>query len=1115
VSQPRDDSSGMSAKDKRALLAEKLKERARAATLELPLSRGQEALWLIHQLTPESPAYHVIFAAEIESPVDAEALRGSFQTLVDRHLALRSRFPSRDGKPFTIIDKSRKVPFELINASAWTRSETLEAIRKETERPFDLENGPILRVRLYERRPEEFYLAATFHHIAMDGWSLWICLSEIRELYGARIADREPVLPPIEHDFRYYLRRQKELLSSDEGGRLRTFWLETLEGHVEPLALPHPKKRAREQRRLGESHRFELRPESTAALKSLLQAEGATLQMALATLFQMLLARYADQQEFFIGTLSSGRSRTELENIVGYLANPLVLRAHIEEDATFRKLLRDARSTMLDAFDHQDYPFPMLVDELAPGRSESHSPLFQVLFVFEKAQQLEEEGISSFILGREGSTMALGDLSLKALPFTAQHEGQFDLILLFAEVDGAISGYFDYDVDLFDATTIQRFAGHFQQLVDSATRAPDVEVSGLELLTAAEKHALGEWNDTRADEPWIGFPQRFEAHVERDPDAIAVVVNGETALSYGELNRRSNQLAHHLIDQGVRTDTIVGLSLERSVDLIVGMLGILKSGGSFLPLDASYPRERVDFMMKDSGIALLVTSETLLPKLPEFSGTIIRVDADGERIGERAVHDPGPARTEDLAYIIYTSGSTGQPKGVMVDHRGLSMLSLEQQRHFGVGPGWRCLQFASISFDAAVFDTVMALASGGSLHLGSSDTLLPGEPLLAKLRDEAINIVTLPPSALMNVPTASLPDLRVITVAGEACPSELVERWAPGRRFFNLYGPTESTIWATFEACEASDATPGIGTPIRNTQAYVLDSNQRPVPVGIPGELYLGGSALARGYLDRPELTAERFLEDPFSSEPSARMYRTGDRVKRREDGALDYLGRLDFQVKIRGFRIELGEVEAVVLEHDGVTETIVVAPEEELSGRRLVCYVIAHQDGLDTTALREHLQNRLPEYMVPSAFVVLEGWPITANGKIDRNALPRPSRELPGDAPRASPTGDTEEKIAAVWCEVLDIEDVGVDDNFFEIGGNSLLLARVNAKLKETVDPNVAVLDMFKHPTIKTLAAHLEGESAAPSTATEEDHARALTAGQQRLREQRARRRGRKKKTP
>jgi amino acid adenylation domain-containing protein len=1095
--------------DRRKQLLEALVGRTKGP--ERPLSAGQRALWFLHAMAPESPAFNIAFAARIVSPLDAAALERAFQGLVDRRRALRAHFPAEHGEPRQVIRETLAVPFELTDAATWSEQRLQEEVVREARRPFALEKGPLLRVSLLTRSREESCLVLTFHHIVADGWSLWLCLSELGELYQAARLGVPPELPPVGGDLDDYLSWQARVLGGREGKRLRAYWKEGLGGELPVLAVPLDKVRPPVPRFRGASHRFGLSVALTERLKQLGHEVGASLQMAVLAVFEMLLHRYTGQSDFVIGAMASGRSRAELDDVVGYLANPLALRARVLSDDDSRTVLRRVREALLDALDHQDYPFPLVVEDVGPYRDPSRSPLFQVLFAFEKPQRLERDGAAAFVLGEPGGRMELGGLLLETLPIAAQQEGQFDLTLVAVEVDGRLSLSFDYCTDLFEEATIARMAGHFLTLVESVVSRPGEVVGTLPLLTADERTRIREWNDTEA--PIVGdcVHHLFEERAARDPGAVAAVFEG-ARLTYDELDARANRLAHLLRRQGVAPDRLVGLCAERSLELVVGLLGILKAGGAFVPLDPTYPDERLRFMLEDSRVSVLLGQGTILDRLDNSRFARIPLD-------DPAIPDAHPAEApavdvspDHLAYLIYTSGSTGRPKGVLIEHRGLVNVAREQQRFFGVGPGSRVLQFASLSFDAAVFEIVMALCSGAALHLGSRESLLPGPPLLEKLHSERISVVTLPPSALLNVPVADLPGLATVTVAGEACPAEVVARWGKNRRFFNLYGPTEATIWATAVECREGAGTPTIGRPIANTETYVLDARLQPVPVGIPGELYLGGVGLARGYMNQPELTASRFVRHPFSDAPGARLYRTGDLVRRLESGELDYLGRTDFQVKLRGFRIELGEIEAVLAQHPDVNEAVVLAREDDPGDRRLAAYVVAApKRRITPAALRGHLRSRLPDFMVPAAFVLLDTLPKTPGGKVDRRALPRPEGRFDDEDGEGPPADTLEQRLAAIWQQVLRVERVGLHDNFFDLGGNSLLLAQLHARLGEAELRVPSLIDLFRFPTVSALAAQMRGDggSVEGTGTSARERGEALLTGQDRLREQQARRRG------
>jgi amino acid adenylation domain-containing protein len=1091
------------------------------ASATRPLSPGQRALWLLHQIAPASSAYNIAFTARVVSPVDAGALRRAFQGLIDRHDALRTLFPAVQGEPSRLVLGVLDAPLDVVDASSWSADAVLDEIARETKRPFDLATGPLLRIRLYTRERSLAFLTATFHHIVMDGWSLWVCLSEVAELYRAALLNEPPQLTAAVNDDGGRARWQGEMATSAEGARHLAYWKQHLGDDVPVLNLPTDRARPAIPRYRGASENFRIGRGTTEHLKRLARGGRATPQMTMLALLGALLQRYSGQESLMIGYLSSGRSRPELESIVGYLGNLLPLRLRLPPASTFGEALKRTRDTLLASLDHEDYPFSLLVDRVSADREPSRSPLFQVLFVYEKPQLLESEYVASFIAGMPGARMSLGDLQLESLAFPVQQEGQFDLTLMVVEVNGELCFTIDYNTDLFDGSTIRRMGGHLQTLAESAAGDPDRAVATLPMLSSGERGQLRAWNDVRAGHGAGCVHAMIEAHAAAHPDALAVA-SGDARLTYQQLDARATDLARDLRRAGVTTGTVVGLLFERSsIDLVVGMLGVLKAGGAFLPLDRSHPPDRLSFMLRDSGAPVLLTESALVDLIPSFAGCTMTVKGlsttEDTEDTEGSLYLPSSASSassvwrvapDDLAYIIYTSGSTGRPKGVQLAHRGLWNVAREQQRVFGPGPGTRVLQFASLSFDACVFETVMALGSGASLHLASRESLLPGLPLLQTLKSEGITNLTIPPSALANLPLDPLPALDTLMVAGEACPPELVARWAPGRRFFNLYGPTEATIWSTCAECTDGARLPPIGVPIANTQAYVLDANLQELPVGVPGELHLGGVGLARGYINQPELAADRFIRSPFASDPRERLYRTGDIVRRAEDGQLHYLGRVDTQVKLRGFRIELGEIEAALGRHPDVKQAVALVRDDPDTNRRLVGYVEASRP-IAASALKKFLHAHVPDYMVPAVFVVMDEFPLNTSGKVDRGALPVPDPARQVDEAYAPPTGEIQQRIADVWHEVLRVDRVGADDNFFDLGGNSLLVARVHARLAEIEPSALSIVDMFQFPTVRQLANHLMRDSRADdANRAAAGRGDALVAGRARLREQ-ARRRG------
>ncbi|HWW75721.1 MAG TPA: amino acid adenylation domain-containing protein, partial [Pyrinomonadaceae bacterium] len=850
------------------------------------------------------------------------------------------------------------------------------------------------------------------------------------------------------------------------------YWKRQLAGAPSLLELPTDHPRPSVQTLRGATERLEMPVAIAEGLKRLGREEGATLFMTLLAAFQVLLHRYTGQTDLLVGTATAGRDRAEVQSLIGFFVNTLVLRADLSGDPGFREFLRRVRGVTLGAYAHQDVPFEKLVEELNPERSLSYAPLFQVAFGFEPLQ--DEERLT-----------AMPGLTMTA--FRNDNEtAKFDLVLYVFETAGGLSAALHYSSDLFEQATVKRLLGHFRTLLEGVIRRPEQALSELPLLGEAERHEiLYEWNATEVEYPRDKcIHELFEQRAARTPDTTAVVYEGRR-LTYGELDARANQLAHHLRGLGVGAEVAVGLCCDRSPEMLVGLLGILKAGGAYVPLDPAYPLERLSFIIEDAAMPVLLVQEHLLDSLPAHWGQVVCLDADWETIAAESERRPAPVASPDnVAYVIYTSGSTGRPKGVEIAHRGMLNMAQAQVRAFSLRPENRVIQFASLSFDASVFEIVMGLTNGAELHLARRDELLPGTSLLDLLRERRVTNVTLPPSALALLPQAELPDLHTIIVAGEACGAELVKRWArDGRRFFNAYGPSEATVWASVAECRDATRKPDIGRPIDNVQLYVLDGHLRPVPVGVAGELHIGGAGLARGYLRRPGLTAERFVPDPFGAEPGARLYKTGDRARFLPGGRIDFLGRLDDQVKVRGFRIELGEVEAALLEHVAVREALVVAREDEPGDRRLVAYLTSAGESAaapPVDELRAFLRGKLPDYMIPAAFVFLDALPVSPNGKVDRRQLPAPGHERPAfETDYVAPRDAVEEMLAGMWRETLGVERIGVRDDFFGLGGDSIKGAVFINSLQSRLDDIVHVVTIFNAPTVEQLADYLRGQHA------------------------------------
>ncbi|HEY7216577.1 MAG TPA: amino acid adenylation domain-containing protein, partial [Thermoanaerobaculia bacterium] len=1022
----------------------------------LPLSFAQQRLWFIDQLEPGSALYNIPVALRVAGPLDCAGLARCLGEIVRRHEALRTVFAAPEGSPVQVIQPAAPCVLNVVDLSGLPEGErealALDLAGEEASRPFELARGPLLRGMLLRLAEDDHVAALTMHHIASDGWSMGVLVREVVALYAAFAAGRPSPLPDLPVQYADFAVWQRSWLKGDVLESEISFWRRQLAGLPPRLELPIDRPRPATQSHRGAFRPVRLPAELTRRLETLGRREGATLFMVLLAGFQALLARYSGQNDLAVGTPVAGRNRAEIEGLIGFFVNTLVLRGDLTGEPSFRNLLGRVRETALAAHAHQDVPFEEIVQELSPERSLAHSPLFQVVLVLQNApvESLEIENLRLRpVSGVETTTKC-------------------DLTLNLEELDGGLAGSVEHATDLFDATTIHRLLAGFERLLESAAADPDQAVAEIPLLSPRELHqARIEWSPATAA-PGISLVEMFEGWVDQTPAAAAVLAPDET-LTYTELDHRANQLARRLRALGVTIDSRVGLCAERSPEMIVGVLGILKAGAAYVPLDPAYPRERLALMIDDAGLSVLLTQERLLDSLPAAAAVILRLDADWSDVDrESGGRIPGGAAPESLAYVIYTSGSTGRPKGVMVDHRGWGNLAAAQRLLFGAGPGTRVLQFASLSFDASAWEIAMALGAGAALVLGPRERQLSAAELTALLRESTI--ATLPPTVLATLSPGDLPGLETLVVAGEACPLDLARQWSTGRRFFNAYGPTEATVCATAKLYDGGEALP-IGRPIERVQAYVLDARAMPVPIGVAGELVLGGPGLARGYLDLPERTARSFVPHPFATLPGERLYRTGDLVRWTAAGELEFLGRFDHQVKVRGFRIELGEIEAALLALAGVREAVVVAREDTPANQRLVAYVVGDAAA---DALRQSLRERLPDYMVPSAFVLLPAFPLTASGKVDRKALLAPELQGSEDSFLA-PRTPIEEVLAGIWGELLGSERIGAAGHFFELGGHSLLAVQVISRLHGTFGVELPLSDLFEAPKLADLAARIE----------------------------------------
>lgn len=1040
----------------------------------VPATFSQQQLWFFEQLHPGTPTYNVPEYWRLRGELNAAALERALQELVQRHEILRTVFVSENDQPLQVVREPQPFQLAIVDLQSVPAAEREARAQQladaESATPFDLTTGPLFRAQLLRLGSEEHWLLLNGHHIVTDGWSSAVIQREISEAYGAFVAGRQPQLPVLPVQYGDFAAWEEQWLEREVFPQQLEYWRNQLAGAPALIPLPtdHPRPTVATQR--GEYESATLPKETLVALQALSRKEGATSFMTFLALSQVLLMRYTGQNDIIIGTASAGRDRPELQKLVGFFVNMLALRLEVNGQWTFRELLHEVKAAALATYANQDLPFEKLVQELQPARSAGHNPVFQVALAHERTDE---------------AAWQLAGLTVSPLTVPT-HTTKFDLSLAFLERPANLEVGLGYRLDLFEAPTIRRMLGHLCRLIEGVVADPDQRLADLPLLTEPERQQLlHDWNRTQADHPRDQLlHQLIEAQAEKTPDAVAVIYEG-AKLSYRELDARANQLAHHLRSLGVQPDTLVGLCLERSLEMVVGLLGVLKAGGAYVPIDPAYPAERIAFMITDAQMPVLLTQEKVRDALPANSARIVCLDADWPVITKQpAQRVESKLSPEHLAYVIYTSGSTGKPKGVMIPHRAIVNHMYWLQRAYPLGTKDAVFQKTPFSFDASVWEFYAPLMVGGRLVVAKPQGHLDSAYMARTINEHQVTTLQLVPSLLRMLLAepafANCKTLKRVFCGGEALTLDLQTEFfatLPQATLHNLYGPTEAAIDSTSWDCVRStkSATVPIGRPVDNATAYVVDAGLKLTPVGVPGELLIGGAGLARGYFNRPELTAEKFIANPFGA---GRVYRTGDLARWLPDGTIEFLGRVDHQVKLRGFRIELGEIEAALEQLEDVAEAAVVVREVRAGDQRLVGYCSAHNgSSISVPALREQLRARLPEYMVPAQLVVLDKLPHTPNGKIDRRALPSPEMSVGGmDGEFVAAGTPTEERLAALWSEVLGLPRVSVLANFFELGGHSLLAVKLMARVRREWNRDVPLRLLFEHSTITSLARVLDG---------------------------------------
>ncbi|MEH1902755.1 MAG: amino acid adenylation domain-containing protein [Nostoc sp.] len=1057
-------------------------------TENLPLSFAQARLWFLEQLDTGNTAYSVPNAYQLTGNLNIAALEQTITELLRRHEVLRTNLQAVNGAPVQVIHSPQKITLPIINLEGLTTDEQAIEVKfllnKDASKPFDLAHEPLLRLTLVHLDAQTHVLLLNMHHIIFDAWSMGILMQELSVLYGAYLQKLPSPIPELPLQYIDFAVWERQWFKGERLEEELSYWRQKLAGITPELTLPIARSH-HSQNFQDCCYVFEINPNLTKPLEQLSRSQEVTPFMLLFAAFATLLYRYSNQEDITIGFPIANRQYKETHSLIGFFVNLLVLRVKLAGNITFQEILSQARRTILEAYEHQDTPFEKVVEALHPERNINHSPLFQVMFDW---------------LHASSSEWKLPGLQIKSLaPLTPT--GRFDLSLTIIETDTGLKGMWSYNGAMFTTEAISQMTEHYQVLLAGIVTNVQQSINKLPLLTAKEKQLLTTWNTTQTDYPHTKcIHHLWEEQVDKTPNAIAVEFQNQQ-ITYRELNEKANLLAHYLQTAGVEPGTLVGICIERSIEMIIGILGILKAGGAYVPLDPQLPTERIAYILQDTQVLILLTQQKLLAKLPDVLKQrknspdrmqVVCLDRDWDFIANQNKQNLVSAvSTYNLAYIIYTSGSTGQPKGTAIAHQSLVNFTSQAIKEYGIHQQDRILQFASISFDTAAEEIYPCLTTGATLVLRTEDLLSSSHQFWQCCQDWQLTVLDLP-TAYWHYLTADLQAsdsritscLRLVIIGGEQALTENLKRWYLSLKslknppkLVNTYGPTEATIVTTIypfpdsTSVEPTDWEVPIGRPIGNTQVYVLDKYLQPVPIGIPGELHIAGVSLAKGYLNRPDLTQEKFIPNPFSnSTQDTKLYKTGDLVRYRLDGNLEFIGRIDKQVKIRGFRIELGEIEAAIAQHPLICMTAVTLQEDQPGDKRLVAYITADENFL-TSSIDEFLRQKLPNYMIPTIWIQLDSLPLTSNGKIDYRALPKPTKNISQDNGFVAPRNELERQIAKIWAEVLDVPVVGIKNNFFELGGHSLLAFALMNRIQQKFGKNLPLSSIFQSATVEQFA--------------------------------------------
>jgi amino acid adenylation domain-containing protein len=1062
---------------KQALLRARLKKETarngdaipRRAQREAPLSFAQQRLWFLDQFYPRSCAYNVPRVFRLTGSLDVAVLQQALDAILKRHEILRTTFKLVNEEPVQAVGEVSAAPLRFVDLTPLPRADRDDRahslVEAEVQRPFDLSSDVMIRATVLRLKEDEHIAVLMSHHIASDGWSKGVMFRELAEFYNAQLNKRQAAVSELMVQYSDFAIWQKASVTGTLLQKQSSYWRRQLQGAPALLEFPTDYARPAIQGFAGTTESCFFPGELLQDLRLLCQREGVTLFMTLLASFQALLSRYSGQDDIVLGTPIAGRNRPEIEPLIGDFINMLAIRTDAGGDPSFRELLKRVKEVALTAFDNQDLPFESLVEQLEHGRDMSRAPIFQAIFILESAPP---------------PPPAMEGLKVEILDFDTP-TAKNDLILILADDPRGLKVKLEYRTDLFQKETIERLLEHYQTLLRSIVAHPDQSISRLSIMPAEERQqVLTAWNETASTTPVDGcIHQLFEEQSARTPNGIAIQFQ-ERKLTYSELNSRANQVAHHLLRLGVKPDSRVGICVHRSPEMMVGLLGIMKAGAAYVPLDPTYPRDRLEFMLQDGGAAVLITQQSLLESLSSQQAQVICIDRDWFSISQESNQNPQTEVTPaNLSYVIFTSGSTGRPKGVQLEHRNVVNFINSVRHLFQLREDDVYLGVASMSFDASVLDFYLPLSVGARLVIVDVDTTRDGRALAKTMAQSRVTAMHATPStwrSLMDAGWRGNPGLKIFS-GGEALPWDLAKELLPcGSGLWNLYGPTETAVYSAIHKVSASDGTVLVGHPVSNTQIYILDAHRQPTPIGVQGEIYIAGEGVARGYLNRSELTAERFLADPFAKYSDNRMYRTGDLGRYRADGIIQCLGRADHQVKLRGFRIELGEIEGVLMQHPGIRQAVTDVRISSSGEKRLVAYLI-YESGTPPaiSELRAFLKSKLPEYMVPAVFLPLESLPVSPSGKLNRRALPDPDDARPELAREfVAPSTPVQQAVAEIFSDVLELRQVGLNDDFFELGGHSLLATRVVSRLRDRFQIEMTPRFLFESPTVAEMAARI-----------------------------------------